>query len=76
MLTTKFYREIAAPFGAGLLLAAAVAGVSLADAEAGNGAGPMPLKVPSEQLPKMLGVTSIKIMRHPLHATLSDATLA
>jgi 3',5'-cyclic AMP phosphodiesterase CpdA len=43
---------------------------------AGNGAGPMPLKVPSEQLPRMLGVTSVNIVRHPLHATLSDATLA
>jgi len=43
---------------------------------AGNGAGPVPLVVPSEQLPKMLGVTSIKIMQHPLHATLADTTLA
>ena len=43
---------------------------------AGVGPGPMPLKVPSDQLTKMLGVTSIKIMRHPLAATLTDATLA
>jgi len=42
---------------------------------AGNGPGPMPLKVPSDQLPKMLGVTSIKIVRHPLKATLTDTTL-
>lgn len=43
---------------------------------AGNGPGPMPLTVPSDQLPRMLGVTSIKIMRHPLAATLADTTLA
>jgi 3',5'-cyclic AMP phosphodiesterase CpdA len=43
---------------------------------AGNGPGPMPLTVASDQLPRMLGVTSIKISRHPLAATLSDATLA
>lgn len=42
---------------------------------AGNGPGPMPLKVASDQLAGMLGVTSIKISRHPLKATLSDATL-
>ena len=42
---------------------------------AGNGPGPMPLKVASDQLASMLGVTSIKISRHPLKATLSDATL-
>ena len=42
---------------------------------AGNGPGPMPLTVPSDQLPRMLGVTSIKIMRHPLKATLADTTL-
>jgi 3',5'-cyclic AMP phosphodiesterase CpdA len=43
---------------------------------AGNGPGPMPLTVASDQLPRMLGVTSIKISRSPLAATLSDATLA
>ena len=42
---------------------------------AGNGPGPMPLKVASDQLASMLGVTSIKISRHPLKATLSDSTL-
>jgi 3',5'-cyclic AMP phosphodiesterase CpdA len=42
---------------------------------AGNGPGPMPLTVASDQLASMLGVTSIKISRHPLKATLSDATL-
>jgi 3',5'-cyclic AMP phosphodiesterase CpdA len=43
---------------------------------AGNGPGPVPLTVASDQLPKMLGVTSIRISRHPLAATLSDTTLA
>jgi hypothetical protein len=33
------------------------------------------LTVASDQLPKMLGVTSIKIARHPLKATLNDTTL-
>jgi hypothetical protein len=36
----------------------------------------MPLAVASDQLPRMIGVTSIKISRHPLAATLSDTTLA
>jgi 3',5'-cyclic AMP phosphodiesterase CpdA len=43
---------------------------------AGNGPGPGPLKVPSDQLAKMLGVTSIKINAHPLSAVLADTTLA
>jgi hypothetical protein len=43
---------------------------------AGQGEGPGPLKVASDQLPKMLGVTSVSIARHPLKATLDDATLA
>ncbi|SIT36997.1 Metallophosphoesterase [Paraburkholderia piptadeniae] len=43
---------------------------------AGNGPGPMPLSVSNDQLPRMLGVTSIKISRHPLKATLADTTLA
>lgn len=43
---------------------------------AGNGAGPVPLKVASDQLPKMLGVTSIEIVRHPLALSLTDSTLA
>jgi 3',5'-cyclic AMP phosphodiesterase CpdA len=42
---------------------------------AGNGPGPGPLKVPSDQLPKMLGVTSVKILAHPLSVTLTDSTL-
>ena len=43
---------------------------------AGNGPGPGPLTVPRDQLAGMLGVTSIKVMRHPLKTTLADATLA
>jgi 3',5'-cyclic AMP phosphodiesterase CpdA len=42
---------------------------------AGNGPGPGPLKVPSDQLPKMLGVTSVKILAHPSSAVLTDVTL-
>ena len=43
---------------------------------AGNGPGPGPLKVPSDQLAKMLGVTSIRFNAHPLSAALADTTLA
>ncbi len=42
---------------------------------AGVGPGPGPLKVASDQLPKMLGITSIRIVNHPLSASLSDTTL-
>jgi 3',5'-cyclic AMP phosphodiesterase CpdA len=43
---------------------------------AGNGPGPGPLTVPSDQLAKMLGVTSIKFLKHPASASLTDTTLA
>jgi hypothetical protein len=43
---------------------------------AGVGAGPGPLKVAAEQLPAMLGVTSVSVVRHPRSLALSDATLA
>jgi 3',5'-cyclic AMP phosphodiesterase CpdA len=43
---------------------------------AGVGPGPGPLKVAGDQLPKMLGITSIKVLSHPLSATLNDTTLA
>jgi 3',5'-cyclic AMP phosphodiesterase CpdA len=43
---------------------------------AGVGAGPGPLKVPSDQLPRMLGITSVKVLTHPASASLTDATLA
>jgi 3',5'-cyclic AMP phosphodiesterase CpdA len=42
---------------------------------AGDGPGPGPLKVPSDQLPKMLGITSIKVLAHPATAALTDTTL-
>ena len=41
----------------------------------GKGPGPMPLTVPRNQLSRMLGVTGINILRHPLKATLADTTL-
>jgi 3',5'-cyclic AMP phosphodiesterase CpdA len=43
---------------------------------AGNGPGPIPLTVPAAQLPKMLGVTDVRIAMTPPGATLTDATLA
>ena len=43
---------------------------------AGNGPGPGPLKVPSDQLPKMLGLTSVSEKRHPAMLALTDVTLA
>jgi 3',5'-cyclic AMP phosphodiesterase CpdA len=43
---------------------------------AGVGSGPSPLKVPADQLPKMLGVTSVSVVRHPRSLSLSDTTLA
>jgi 3',5'-cyclic AMP phosphodiesterase CpdA len=42
---------------------------------AGDGPGPGPLKVASDQLPKMLGVTRISVTNHPLRSTLQDSTL-
>jgi 3',5'-cyclic AMP phosphodiesterase CpdA len=43
---------------------------------AGTGSGPGPLKVPADQLPRMLGVTSVSVVRHPRSLALNDATLA
>jgi len=43
---------------------------------AGNGPGPGPLKVPTDLLPKMLGVTSVKIARLPGPLSLTDTPLA
>jgi 3',5'-cyclic AMP phosphodiesterase CpdA len=43
---------------------------------AGEGAGPGPLKVAPEQLPGMLGVTSVSVVKHPHSLALADATLA
>jgi 3',5'-cyclic AMP phosphodiesterase CpdA len=43
---------------------------------AGEGAGPGPLKVPPEQLPSMLGVSSVTVVKHSKALTLTDTTLA
>ena len=43
---------------------------------AGVGSGPGPLKVPADQLPGMLGVTSVSVVKHPSALALSDSTLA
>ena len=43
---------------------------------AGTGAGPGPLKVPSDQLSQMLGITSVSVVKHPRSLLLSDTTLA
>jgi hypothetical protein len=42
---------------------------------AGEGAGPRPLKVPDDQLPQMLGVTSASSVSHPRGLSLSDRTI-
>ena len=43
---------------------------------AGEGPGPGPLKVGAELLPKMLGVTSVTVVKHPRSLMLNDTTLA
>ena len=43
---------------------------------AGEGAGPGPLKVPTEQLPSVLGVTSVAVVSHPRGLRLNDTTNA
>ena len=43
---------------------------------AGNGPAPAPLKVPPEQLPKMLGYTSVARKLHPSELALNNVTLA
>jgi 3',5'-cyclic AMP phosphodiesterase CpdA len=43
---------------------------------AGVGPGPGPLKVPTDQLPKMLGVTTVTERLHPHALALADTTLA
>ncbi|HTD72343.1 MAG TPA: metallophosphoesterase [Steroidobacteraceae bacterium] len=43
---------------------------------AGEGAGPGPLKVPAEQLSKMLGITSVSVVKHPAVLALTDTTIA
>jgi 3',5'-cyclic AMP phosphodiesterase CpdA len=44
--------------------------------EAGVGAGPGPLKVASDQLAGMLGVTSVSVAKHSRSLALADASLA
>jgi hypothetical protein len=43
---------------------------------AGNGPGPGPLKVPSDLLPKMLGVTSVRTAQVPGALSLTDTPLS
>ena len=43
---------------------------------AGTASGPGPLKVPADQLPKMLGITNVTVVKHPRSLALSDATIA
>ncbi|HEY2465005.1 MAG TPA: metallophosphoesterase [Steroidobacteraceae bacterium] len=43
---------------------------------AGEGSGPGPLKVPADQLGKVLGITSISIVKHPAALSLQDTTIA
>ena len=43
---------------------------------AGIGPGPGPEKVPADQLPKMLGITTVSVVNHPRALALEDATIA
>jgi len=43
---------------------------------AGVGPGPSPLKVPADQLPTMLGITSVSVVKHPSSLALNDTALA
>jgi 3',5'-cyclic AMP phosphodiesterase CpdA len=43
---------------------------------AGEGAGPGPLKVPPDELAKMLGITNVALVKHASALTLEDRTLA
>lgn len=43
---------------------------------AGEGKGPGPLKVPADQLSKMLGITRASIVKHPRSLALIDTTIA
>jgi 3',5'-cyclic AMP phosphodiesterase CpdA len=42
----------------------------------GAAPAPGPLKVPADQLPKMLGLTTVREIRHPRGLALTDTTLA
>jgi hypothetical protein len=41
----------------------------------GEGAGPGPLKVPADQLPGMLGITTVSVVKHPGSFALADSTI-
>jgi 3',5'-cyclic AMP phosphodiesterase CpdA len=43
---------------------------------AGEGPGPGPLKVPADQLSKMLGITSVSLAKHPAALSLKDTAIA
>jgi hypothetical protein len=43
---------------------------------AGVGAGPGPLTVPSDELPKMLGVSSVSFAKHPRSLAITDTTIS
>jgi 3',5'-cyclic AMP phosphodiesterase CpdA len=43
---------------------------------AGTAPAPGPLKVPADQLPRMLGVSTVSVQSHPRSLALSDRTLA
>ena len=43
---------------------------------AGVGNGPGPLTVPADQLPRMLGVSSVSIAKHPRSLAIADTTIA
>jgi len=43
---------------------------------AGVGPGPGPLKVPTDQLASMLGITGVSVVKHPSSLVLSDTALA
>ena len=43
---------------------------------AGTAPGPGPLKVPSDQLAALLGITSVSVLKHPRSLALADTTLA
>ena len=43
---------------------------------AGVGSGPGPLKVPADQLGKVLGITSVSVVKHPSALSLNDTTIA
>jgi hypothetical protein len=42
---------------------------------AGVGSGPGPLTVPADELPKMLGISSVSVVEHPRSLTIADTTV-